>query len=160
MKPSFKKQLGVVLTVLCLMAVFSVAAPALTYADSIPSPTPDIFGASNLPSVSQTSGSSNISQINNANDLTSRLVKIGTAAIYLLVAFAIVYIIYTVVIYFIKGKEGDESRREAGMRILWGIVGLFIILSLWGLVNILLNTFGTNTTLNVNSKLPQSNFVN
>jgi hypothetical protein len=95
-------------------------------------------------------------QLNNVNDLVLRIVGIGNIVVYLLVALAIVYIIYTVVQYLIKGKEGDETRRQAGMQIFWGIVGLAIIVSLWGLVNLLLNTFWTNTS---KPKLPNANFV-
>jgi predicted PurR-regulated permease PerM len=90
--------------------------------------------------------------------LTTRLASIGTVIVYLLVALALVYIVYSVVQYFIKGKEG-ESRGAAGMQILWGIVGLAIILSLWGLVNVLLQTFGTTTTNAPTGKLPQTNFL-
>ena len=97
--------------------------------------------------------------IDNANDLVTRIVGIGDVVIYLLAALAVVFIVYTSVIYFVKGKDGDENRHEAGMRIMWGIVGLFVIISIWGLVNILLNTFATNTTLPPNS-LPSANFLN
>jgi len=61
-----------------------------------------------------------------------------------------------VVQYLIKGKEGDETRRAAGMQIFWGIVGLAIIVSLWGIVNLVLNTFWTNTS---RPDLPNANFV-
>ena len=71
---------------------------------------------------------------------------------------AVLYIVYACVRYFVMGKEGDEGRKEAGMKILWGIVGLFIIVSLWGLVNLLVNTFPTTNQLPPNS-IPTANFV-
>lgn len=100
-----------------------------------------------------------IGQLRNANDVISRLISIGNVVIYLLIGFAVLYIVYVTVMYFIKGKEGDESRHEAGMRILYGIVGLFVILSLWGLVNILINTFNTDNNVPAN-RLPNANFLN
>lgn len=97
-----------------------------------------------------------MTRITDFNSLTGRLVSIGNVVIYLLVGLAIIYIVWAVVQYFIKGKEGDESRREAGMNILWGIVGLAIIVSLWGLVNILVRTFATDTN---RPALPNANFL-
>jgi hypothetical protein len=84
-----------------------------------------------------------LSPITNVNNLTSRALGIGNTFTYILVALAVIYIVWNVVQYFIKG-EGD--RKEVGMNIVWGIVGLFIIVSIWGLVNILTNTFKTTPT--------------
>lgn len=97
--------------------------------------------------------------INNANDLYGRLMYIGNLIIYLLVAGGVVFIVWNIVIYFIKGKEGDESRKESGKHIMWGIVGLAIILSVWGLVNILINTFRTNPN-GPRDRFPKADFVN
>lgn len=97
-----------------------------------------------------------LGQLNNVNDVVTRVVSIGTVIIYVLVALAFVYIVWAVVQYLVKGKEGDEARSEAGMKIFWGIVGLAIIVSLWGLVNLLINTFWTNTN---RPDLPTANFV-
>jgi hypothetical protein len=159
MKNQFKKQFSAAITVLCFATALSMTVPIPIYADVIPSPTPDIFGSGDqlTPVATQSSGGGSLNQITNINGLTSRIASIGTVAVYLLTALAVVYIVWATVQYFIKGKEGDESRRAAGMNILWGIVGLFIIISLWGLVNLLLQTFGTDTT--VPNKLPQANFV-
>ena len=84
-----------------------------------------------------------LSPITNVNNLTTRLLGMGNTFTYLLVALAVIYIVWNVVQYFING-EGD--RKEPGMNILWGIVGLFVIVSIWGLVNILTNTFKTTPT--------------
>jgi len=161
MNHSFKKQLGVAIAVLCLMMIFSIEAPSSARAqytdpssgESVSYPT-QTYG---LPPAD--SGNSNLTQIKDVNGLTSRIASIGTVVLYLLVAAAVIFIVWNVVRYFIGGKEG-ESRGPAGLNILWGLIGLFVIISLWGLVNILLNTFGTNTTINVKSKLPQADFVN
>ncbi len=91
--------------------------------------------------------------ITDVNSLTYKLVGIGNTVIYLLVSLAVIYIIWNVVQYFIKGSSGEEgSRTKAGMGILWGIVGLAVILSIWGLVGILTNTF--RTTPPSNSPIP------
>ena len=85
-----------------------------------------------------------LSPIKNINGLSTRLLAIGDIVIYLLVSLAVIYIIWNVVQYFIKPSKDD--RKDAGMNILWGIIGLFIIVSIWGLVNIFTNTFKTAPT--------------
>ena len=82
--------------------------------------------------------------ITDVNTLTNKATNIGNTVIQLLIAFAVLYIIFNVVRY-IMAADKPEDRNRIGMAVLWGIVGLFVILSIWGLVNILSNTFRTNT---------------
>ena len=86
--------------------------------------------------------------IKNINDLSSKATNIGNTVVVLLISFAVIYIIYHVVRYFIAG--GEEGRKAAGMSILWGVVGLFVILSVWGLVAILKNSFATDNNVPTN----------
>lgn len=86
--------------------------------------------------------------ITDVNSLTYKLTNIGNVVIEILIAFAVIWIIYNVVRYIVKADSDD--RKPIGMAILWGIVGLFVILSIWGLVNILTNTFRTNTNTPTN----------
>lgn len=109
--------------------------------------------------LAQSSGQPTLSQLNNANDVITRISSFADVVVYILVALAVVYIVYATVQYFVKGTTGDENRRAAGMQILWGIIGLAIIVSLWGLVNILLNTFATNTNAPT-TRFPNANFLN
>lgn len=99
----------------------------------------------------------NLSEIRNINNLSTRLIGIGNVVIYLLISLAIVYIIWNIVHYFIRPAGAD--RKEAGMNILWGIVGLFVIVSIWGLVNILVNTFYTDPNI-PQDRFPNANFIN
>lgn len=96
-----------------------------------------------------------LSRISNVNNLATRLAGIGNIITYLLVGLAVIYIVWHIVQYFIKG---ESDRTEAGMNILWGIVGLFIIVSLWGLVNILVNTFYTDPNI-PKDRFPNANFI-
>jgi hypothetical protein len=98
-----------------------------------------------------------LSPISNVNNLATRIAGIGNIITYLLVGLAVIYIVWHVVQYFIKAEGGD--RKEIGMNILWGIVGLFIIVSLWGLVNILVNTFYTDPNIPKN-RFPNADFIN
>ncbi len=99
----------------------------------------------------------NLSEIKNINNLSTRLIGIGNIVIYFLISLAVIYIIWNTVHYFIRPAGAD--RKDAGMNILWGIIGLFVIVSIWGLVNILVNTFYTNPNIPQN-RFPNANFIN
>lgn len=65
---------------------------------------------------------------------------IGSSIIPLLISVALVVFIIGVV-KFIAGADNEEKRKEGRQFIIWGIVGLFVIVSVWGLVSVLQNTF-------------------
>jgi hypothetical protein len=44
--------------------------------------------------------------------------------------------------YFIAGAASDEKRKTGRTFILYGIIGFVVMLSIWGLVNLLLATLG------------------
>ncbi|MSR71290.1 MAG: hypothetical protein EXS50_01275, partial [Candidatus Taylorbacteria bacterium] len=56
----------------------------------------------------------------------------------LLFSIALVFFIIGIVKFFVGGVE---KLAEAKQMALWGIIGLFVMFSVWGLVNILINTF-------------------
>lgn len=56
----------------------------------------------------------------------------------LMIGVAVVMFVFYIIKYFIKA---DAERKEAGPYVMWSLIGFFVILSLWGLVNILQNTF-------------------
>ncbi len=57
----------------------------------------------------------------------------------LMMGVAIVMFVFYVIKYFFRP---DADRKEAGTYVMYSLIGFFIILSFWGLVNILQNTFG------------------
>jgi succinate dehydrogenase hydrophobic anchor subunit len=84
---------------------------------------------------------------NFASEILNRVVP-------LIIAVAVVFFIYQVFRYTISSDE--EARKAAKTDIIWGIVGLFIMVSVWGLVAILQSTFGTsNVTSSIGQQLPQ-----
>lgn len=95
------------------------------------------------------------SAITDVNSLASKTRDIINLATYFLVAIAVLFIVYNIVFYFIRSTE---ERGKHGMNILWGIVGLFLILSIWGLVNILLGTFQTQLPTKVS--IPSTGNIN
>lgn len=59
----------------------------------------------------------------------------------LLFTLAIAYLLYNGV-RFLSLEPGDKNRDEAWKAILWGLVGLTIMFSVYGLIRLVLNTFG------------------
>lgn len=55
------------------------------------------------------------------------------------ISVGVLYFIWGVVQYTL-GKS-DDAKKEGRERMIWGIVGLFVIVSIWGLVNLIGNTF-------------------
>jgi hypothetical protein len=66
------------------------------------------------------------------------------ALVPLLIGIAVVYFIWEVFQYTIAADE--DKKKTARTQIIWGIVGIFVMVSVWGLVNILQSTFGTQNT--------------
>jgi hypothetical protein len=86
----------------------------------------------------------NIRAVSNIEEVLCKLQQIFSAIIPFLIALAIIYFIWGVVMYVVSDDE--EAKSKGKDRIVYGIIGLAVIISVWGLVNILLNTFfGSNT---------------
>ena len=63
----------------------------------------------------------------------------------LLIALALVYFMWGVFTYVGRGAEGGD--RTKGIQMMsYGILALFIMVSVWGLVYILINTFDLNSS--------------
>ena len=58
---------------------------------------------------------------------------------YLLFAMAIVYFLYGVMV-FIQNADSPEKRQEGQNHMIWGIVGLFIMVSAVGIINVIIAT--------------------
>lgn len=58
----------------------------------------------------------------------------------ILILLGVVYFVWGVVQYFIKDDE--EAKKNGRDRIIFGIIALAFIIGIWGLVNLVVNTFG------------------
>jgi len=65
--------------------------------------------------------------------------------LFLLIGLAVVLFVWNVIKYYIRA---DADRAEAGKYVMYSLIGFFVMLSLWGLVNILQNTFGLRNESN------------
>lgn len=80
--------------------------------------------------------------LNNLNDVSSRALSFGTLVIQIIISLTILYIIYNVFKYLVAGSPDD--RAEGGKSILFGVIALFVMFSIWGIVYLLTNTFKLN----------------
>ena len=69
-----------------------------------------------------------------------RIIGLLNYAIPVLIALGVVYFIWGVVMYMIA--NGEEAKTKGRDSIIYGLIGLAVIVSLWGLVYIIVNTFG------------------
>ncbi len=76
-----------------------------------------------------------------------RIQQILNSVVPVLIALGVVYFIWGVVSYMIGGDE--EAKKKGRDKIIYGIIGLAVIIAVWGLVKILTNTFGVNNTTNI-----------
>lgn len=59
----------------------------------------------------------------------------------LLVAVAILYFLWGV-FQFVRNAESSDERKKGGMNMLWGVIGLFIMVTAYGILNLILETIG------------------
>lgn len=95
-------------------------------------------------------------QVTNFSQLVSSLTGIGNTIITVLVAFAVLYIIFNAVMFIVKADSEDRAKYRSA--VLWGIVALAIMLSIWGLVALLRRTFVLDNSA-PNQDIPQFNYV-
>ncbi|MFA6177612.1 MAG: hypothetical protein WC694_01825 [Candidatus Paceibacterota bacterium] len=77
-------------------------------------------------------------------DLIVQFKDILDSILPVLVALGVVYFVWGVVQYVIADEE--EAKAKGKDRIIYGIIGFAVITALWGLVNIVVNTFDLDTT--------------
>ena len=76
------------------------------------------------------------SMISSAKALLDQLVV-------LLIALAVVWFIWNVIRYTMSDDE--EKKGQAKSQMIWGVIAIAVIVSIWGLVAILQGIFGVNT---------------
>ncbi len=109
-------------------------------------------------------------RVSNLKNLVDLIIAYFGYAVIIIVSLAVLMFVYNVFKYFIAGGDDVGAKKEAGLYVMYSVIGFFVILSLWGLVYILTNTFNltnnqptipfgifntaSNTTLNGNSASP------
>ncbi len=72
--------------------------------------------------------------------VTCTITNIVNPLVYLVMGVAVLALLWGVVQYITKGDKPEE-RKKGGQFIMYGVIGLFVMISVWGLVAILSGTF-------------------
>jgi len=78
--------------------------------------------------------------IRNIGDVICKIGEILNTIIPILLVLGVLYFVWGVVQYVIKDDE--EAKKRGKNKIIYGIIGLVVIVGMWGLVSIVVNTFG------------------
>lgn len=90
--------------------------------------------------------------------LLNWIIYIASRALPLLILAALVLFLFGIVKRFFLGGKDGADRAEAGKYILWGIVALFVMVSVWGLVNLLRGSFNLdNSNIPIAPAIPVQN---
>jgi hypothetical protein len=86
--------------------------------------------------------------INNLGDVGTVIINIiNTILVPVLFAMAFIVFIWGAFSTFILGANDEETKTRGKNLMLYGLIGFFVMVSIWGLVNILLGTFNTNNNI-------------
>ncbi len=69
------------------------------------------------------------------------LTNVVNPVIYLIMALAVVYFVWGVMV-FIQNADKAEKRDEGYKHMIFGVIGIFIMVSAKGIINIILSTMG------------------
>ncbi len=86
--------------------------------------------------------------INNVSDVGTFIINtINNIIVPVLFAIAFIVFLYGVFETFIIGAGNEDVKEKGKGLMLWGLIGFFVMVSIWGLVNILTGTvtFGNNS---------------
>ncbi len=88
--------------------------------------------------------SDNVENISDLLNLTGCIIR--SALIPLLITLSVIIFIIGIIKY-IAGADDSAKREDGSKFMLYGIVALFVMISIWGLVGILQGTFGLGNTI-------------
>lgn len=95
-----------------------------------------------LVSFAQSDASACSNSFNTIADIFVYLVCVlNAAAIPLIITVALI-MFFAGIVKFIANSDDETKRKEGRQFMLWGIIALFVMLSIWGILQILANTFG------------------
>lgn len=86
--------------------------------------------------------------VTNLSDVGSFIINtINNILVPVLFAVAFIVFLWGAFNVFILGSQSEETKEHGKNLMLWGLIGFFVMVSVWGLVNILTGTisFGNNS---------------
>jgi hypothetical protein len=97
-----------------------------------------LFAVSGAHAQTGGSGSLNLAPLQNLGG--SLIVLLNTVLVPVVFAFAFIAFLWGVFQYFILGATQPEKRQEGTQFVMWSIIGLVVMISIWGIVNLVGNT--------------------
>jgi Na+/proline symporter len=86
------------------------------------------------------------------NDWVTQLIAWSKSAVTFLMVLATLYFIWTVIGYIrVKEAKDAEEKKHAMIR---GIIGLFVIVAIWGIIRVLSSTLGVSGTYDQQAPCP------
>ncbi len=114
--------------------------------------TSGTFAALALPLVSSAA-----TTIANISDVGSFMINtINNIIVPVLFAIAFIVFVYGAFETFIIGANSDSVKEKGKNLMLWGLIGFFVMVSVWGLVNILTGTVSFTSTSGVTGGTPKA----
>ncbi len=105
-----------------------------------------VLGAFTLPVLTFAQATSTPDSELNLDTLTAvvnEILKfIDSTLVPVIFALAFIVFIWGVFLYFVAGGADEEKRKQGRNFVFWAIIGFVIMISLWGIVNLLVNSLG------------------
>ena len=79
------------------------------------------------------------------DSILGTVTNILNSIIPIIIGLAVVYFLWGVFGYVTAGA--DDKKKEARDVMIYGIIAIFVMVSVWGLVNLLVDTFGLDNSL-------------
>jgi len=97
-----------------------------------------------------------LAQVNTRNIESSiqALTRVGNLLVYLFLAIAVLVFVVGVIRYVLN-RGGEESKKAGRDYMIWGIIGITVILSVFALANLLIGLFGLQPNRTNNINIPQ-----
>ncbi|MFZ2500652.1 MAG: hypothetical protein WAW90_01540 [Minisyncoccia bacterium] len=89
-----------------------------------------------------------LAAVSNISDVGSFIIStINNVFVPVIFAVAFIVFVWGAFQVFILGQGSDETKEKGKGLMLWGLIGFFVMVSVWGLVNILTGSvsFGNNS---------------
>ena len=83
--------------------------------------------------------------VQNISEVFAIFLGVFDTLVALIVGFSLIVFIWGVAKYILNAAN-PEARSEGRQFMLWGIVALFVVVSVWGLVQVLQETFDVRST--------------
>jgi hypothetical protein len=98
-----------------------------------------------------------LAAVNNLSDVGSFIINtINNIIVPVLFAIAFIVFLWGAFRTFIVGANNEEVKENGKNLMLWGLIGFFVMVSIWGLVNILTGTISFGNSAGPTGGTPKS----